>query len=180
MKISTKYTKLLLNISLSLEITPNTYHICIQLSMNIIEENIPPELYQIIGMTVIGGYTGGFRLGIVMNQPGLHFTSEMQNLNFISELFKGGQITVRSIGGNIVQERQTFLNVTGGPVGEVLIEQTLITAIKTAIFHGIFHDFIECSLAGFVDKHTGIETIGPAYIGSGREFFAFKQFITIL
>lgn len=87
-----------------------------------IEEDVPPHLDQIVGMTIIRWYTGHLRLGIVVHQPGFHFTGEMQNLNFISELFEGRQIAVRGVGGDIVQERQTFLNITCGPIGKVLIQ----------------------------------------------------------
>ena len=53
--------------------------------MYILAENVPPELNQIGGVRVVGGSAGGLALRVEGDQPGFHFASKMQNLDFISE-----------------------------------------------------------------------------------------------
>lgn len=94
-------------------------------------------------------------------------------------LFECGQVTVGSIGCHIVDKWQMLLDVCGRPVGKVLIQQTLITAIEAAVLDGKLCDLVKGLHTGSEDKDTRVEAVGPAYIWSSGQFLALEQLIAV-
>lgn len=72
-----------------------------------------------------------------------------------------------------------LLDVRARPVGKVLIQQTLIAAIETAVLYGKLCDLVEGLHAGSVHKDAGVEAVGPADIRSGGEFLTFEQLVAV-
>lgn len=94
-------------------------------------------------------------------------------------LFECRQITVGCIGCYIIDKWQMLLDICTRPIGKVLIQQTLITAIETTMLYGKLCDLIEGLHTGTIDKYAGVEAVGPADIWSSGEFLTLEQLIAV-
>jgi len=63
----------------------STYHFGGQGLDDIFAEDIPPQLNQILGMSILRRNAGHLCFRVELNQPGLQLAGKMQNLNLISE-----------------------------------------------------------------------------------------------
>lgn len=66
-----------------------TYHNVTETLMHMVAEDCPPVLDKVVRVCVVSGRGGALCLRVELNQPGLQFAGEMQNLNFISEPERG-------------------------------------------------------------------------------------------
>ena len=81
---------------------------------------------------------------------------------------------------DVVSERQDSIDRFSRPVGEKVIEESLIATVEAALVLGELDQIVEGIDGRLEDENAGIKTAWPAAIGNGGDFIALEKVVDVL